>query len=967
MENRIISLVDSPEPPRNVSLRDGGLVVHVGGKNDTEEKLAKTSSKFDKNKTFKMVFCHLEFLRSTSSPALHLTQLAAYPYPSAPDHLSVFLPIVPPVLAEYLDHYKVGGDLMQTLTMTREGRDTFLFRPPILVEEVQRVVCVPESAALCTFLDFLEMIGPNIILVGLDEDSVGVLMQKLKEANRARFLKQVEGYTWWRRILKYSSYQDYKDLSLEEFYKSTFSSPHGTLLTCSLVAERLKQAVKEVACRQGFMAVSGGKFVSAVAVPVQSRPRLEEREVREGMEVLEVVNSYLSIPVTSFAVCRMEQVNIDLDEISHGHLLVDASKKKSESVGKVVKQELNEEAFSIYISSDSETEDVIQSLASGPILHGGGTETEHGTRSLAPNPATCSTAQDTASTLASGLRGTYRIPRNSSAGTNSHSPPPSSVDQSTTPPTTTQRHSLVASPRLLNTGGFTRPPLTLAGPVFNPPPIILGPSQVRPPPTIMGPYQVRPPPIMLGPSQCRPPLTMMGPSQMRPPPTILGPSQVRLPPTMLGFSSVRSPLIMLGPSQVRPPPTVLGASHLRPPNAQEGPLTDLQLRVTAEFDPALLVPAPTLFPCNLPARSWVSLVNNNSPAALSSMALQGSNCVTASSTTVPFSAATTHSTRKNLVLPPRESTPPTSGQKTAPLTSGLKSRQSLSGQSCPSTSGWRIVDTSQGGKMVICPVCQALVDLQSTKVYGETEKRSILEEHMREHKHETNVWLFWSRPCLVCVDRGDLFTRVAPEWLRTHVLSDHQVNGPFSSAPPSQPSVMSTGNVPVNVPQPLQPDRAPEVKFWEFFQQKGPRPNPHPLLVVCPCCPPRGCRLKPVNIMSHLERVHQITPPVASYLPLPPKYRQLCDRKCPGCKFAVRPEQLVKHIACQPTTMANEPTLKRKAPTVTNAKTGKKNTSDAELGKYTAVQGSSSSVKGPIIMDLTTWIHENVVRNHGSN
>ena len=67
-------------------------------------------------------------------------------------------------------------------------------------------------------------------------------------------------------------------------------------------------------CRQGFVAVSGGKFVSAVAVPVQARPRLEEREVaREGLEVLEVVNNYLSIPVTSFAVSRMEQVECFLD------------------------------------------------------------------------------------------------------------------------------------------------------------------------------------------------------------------------------------------------------------------------------------------------------------------------------------------------------------------------------------------------------------------------------------------------------------------------------------------------------------------------------------------------------------------------------------------------------------------------------------------------------------------------------
>ena len=53
--------------------------------------------------------------------------------------------------------------------------------------------------------------------------------------------------------------------------------------------------------------------MSAVAVPVRARPRLEEREVREGLEVLEVVNSYLSIPVTAFAVSRMEQVECFLN------------------------------------------------------------------------------------------------------------------------------------------------------------------------------------------------------------------------------------------------------------------------------------------------------------------------------------------------------------------------------------------------------------------------------------------------------------------------------------------------------------------------------------------------------------------------------------------------------------------------------------------------------------------------------
>ena len=249
--------------------RDAGEAVEGQDKEEAEE-----------TKSSKLVFCHLEFLRCTSSPDLHLTQLAAV----STDHdLPVFLPVVPPVLPQYLENFKVGGDLMKTLTMTRdpEDKNTFLFRPTVLVEEVQHVVCLTESAALHTFLDYLEEIGPNVILVGLDEDTLGVLMQKLKGGqgqDRARFLKQVDGFTWWMRILKYFGIQDYKNLSLEEFYKSTFSPPPGPPLTSALVAERLMQAVQEVALRQGFFStINVGE--QDVALPVQTRARVEQRNV----------------------------------------------------------------------------------------------------------------------------------------------------------------------------------------------------------------------------------------------------------------------------------------------------------------------------------------------------------------------------------------------------------------------------------------------------------------------------------------------------------------------------------------------------------------------------------------------------------------------------------------------------------------------------------------------------------------
>ena len=52
--------------------------------------------------------------------------------------------------------------------------------------------------------------------------------------------------------------------------------------------------------------MSGGKFVAAVSLPVQKRPRMEQREVaKDAEEVLEVVNTYLPIPVTTFTASMM--------------------------------------------------------------------------------------------------------------------------------------------------------------------------------------------------------------------------------------------------------------------------------------------------------------------------------------------------------------------------------------------------------------------------------------------------------------------------------------------------------------------------------------------------------------------------------------------------------------------------------------------------------------------------------------
>ena len=65
--------------------------------------------------------------------------------------------------------------------------------------------CVSEEAAISAFFAFLKFVGPNVVLVGLDEDTVGVLIQKLKTKDKPEFWSLVAGYTWWKRILKHTN------------------------------------------------------------------------------------------------------------------------------------------------------------------------------------------------------------------------------------------------------------------------------------------------------------------------------------------------------------------------------------------------------------------------------------------------------------------------------------------------------------------------------------------------------------------------------------------------------------------------------------------------------------------------------------------------------------------------------------------------------------------------------------------
>ena len=171
-----------------------------------------------------------------------------------------------------------------------------------------RIKCVVEDEALRDFFEYLEARGPNVILVGVDEDTVGVVLDKLKAMDRKRCKASVVGYSWWRRVLKHLSVANYNTTELEDYHHSTSpSSTSGGLHTAAAVANILASAVGKVT--HEYTAENIGELVVKVGVSGAFRPkqRARQTEVR-GQETLEIYSSFRPDLATYITAERTEQV-----------------------------------------------------------------------------------------------------------------------------------------------------------------------------------------------------------------------------------------------------------------------------------------------------------------------------------------------------------------------------------------------------------------------------------------------------------------------------------------------------------------------------------------------------------------------------------------------------------------------------------------------------------------------------------
>ena len=88
------------------------------------------------------------------------------------------------------------------------------------------------------------------ILVGVDEDTISILVKKLKSVDREKF-NLVKGFTYWKRVLKYLDIDGYKNIDLEEYYTILVGHNLPGFNTATDIAAVLMKSVMEVTNKSG--------------------------------------------------------------------------------------------------------------------------------------------------------------------------------------------------------------------------------------------------------------------------------------------------------------------------------------------------------------------------------------------------------------------------------------------------------------------------------------------------------------------------------------------------------------------------------------------------------------------------------------------------------------------------------------------------------------------------------------------
>ena len=314
---------------------------HFESEKDSHSKQNESlTSRLSIPKNPQLIFVHIETFHSSKSSSTHLTQIGC-----CSDTSDFFCAIEPPVLTKYLDRYKLGGDLLKALHMTREEDGTFQFRSQfeIVTDQRKKIVCVSEKEAIMNFQEFLEGFE-NCFVVAIDEETLSILFEKVKDLRlrRNKNTLLLHGYTYWRRILEELEVPNtHNGMELEEFYNQINGSDLTGYLSSKDISYILKKCVDELVhkfCHNDYY----GIFLQRTLKQEEDLPKLAKKPQRDvEREEIEVSSSFRPSVSATFTAEKLEQVTIESESDEEGEALV-ISDINEKSKGKIKVTELVE-------------------------------------------------------------------------------------------------------------------------------------------------------------------------------------------------------------------------------------------------------------------------------------------------------------------------------------------------------------------------------------------------------------------------------------------------------------------------------------------------------------------------------------------------------------------------------------------------------------------------------------------------
>merc|ERR1719319_690345 len=227
-----------------------------------EVDIKEVSNHLPENVKYHFVFIEIETMLASNSQSKGITQVGGFKaWLMGKNDADFFSVIEPKNLNYYLENYKMGGDLLQTLNIQKNYLGEFEFRKQFEIIEEGREVkkCINEETAMEALSSFLQCVD-NCVIISLNEDNIELLMTRMKLlscSNHKIDIQTVKGYCSWSSYLEQSGAskdeldQEFDDWFVENVKKPTSSKPYPDAVA-KMVYEGIKETYKESGVLKGY-------------------------------------------------------------------------------------------------------------------------------------------------------------------------------------------------------------------------------------------------------------------------------------------------------------------------------------------------------------------------------------------------------------------------------------------------------------------------------------------------------------------------------------------------------------------------------------------------------------------------------------------------------------------------------------------------------------------------------------------